>query len=134
VTENDNNGPAGTQLLMDGVEILDLDAIGQSLQRYGTEFDAAKQIRAQTLKMLAYEPVQFPQRFFIAKSDLDILQRQTPISPEEYPGAKAERISQRKKRAQRQYCDQGKACAIKQINKVIEHWAIRAKRAKCAAP
>src|SRR6266446_10710477 len=114
-------------------EIFRLHALGDSLERHGCELEAAHKIRAQTLKMPAHKPAQFAWRFFRAKSDPDILQCQMPIPPEECPGAKAERISQREKRAQRQHCDQGKACTIKKINEVIEHWTIRARRAKCAA-
>jgi len=85
------------------------------------KFDAAQQIRAQTLKMAAHEAVQLPGRFFIAKRNGRIVLCQATIFSKNDPGTKAKKLPPKKEKPQWQYADNRPSRAIQKINHKIEH-------------
>ena len=59
MAQNEHDWTAGAQLLMDRVEAFDLDRLRQLIERHDSDFEAAKQICAKTLKMTADQTSQF---------------------------------------------------------------------------
>src|SRR6266436_4323636 len=98
------------------VEVFNRNAFLHLFRRHDAEFDAAKEVRAQALKMAADKTAQFARRFFISERDRNISERQAPIFSEKDPGTKPRDVSEREKRAQRQRCQKHRACAIEEIN------------------
>ena len=79
MAQEQNHRPASAQLLVHRFEIFRLDIARHFFQRHRDHFEAAKQIRAEPLKIPASDPAQFPQLFFIREGNLKIPPRQLAI-------------------------------------------------------
>src|SRR5215471_14319124 len=106
---------------MDFVRTFSGDELRDLCERHRVQLHSAKEIGAQSLKVVAHKPVFFCARFFLAEGDLEVATGQMPIIWQHKPREKSEDLAEPEDRAQRQRDNQSESRAIEEIDKKVEH-------------
>ncbi len=121
VAQDKNYRPAAAQLAMSSIRIFNPHIRAHLLERHRCQFQSRKKIGAEPLKMPTHKAPHLARRFFRAECDVDVAKSEPSIFAKNEPRAEAQRISERKRNAQRQKADQGKAYAVNQVNEILQH-------------
>jgi hypothetical protein len=102
MAQEENDGPALAEMLMNDIDILDLHPLLDLIDRHGSELDAAENIGAELLEMLADEMAKLIRGRLRGEGDAKIAQGKPAIVGQDKPRPKTGELAQPKKERERQ--------------------------------